>query len=64
MKKVALTGFHKYVIGQALGHYNDLINKEEFPKNSIITKEYLQMQIEEVLSLLESSLPKQTKKTK
>ena len=61
MKKVALTGFHKYVIGQALKHYNDLIDKEEFPKNSIITKEYLQMQIEEVFSILESSLPKQTK---
>jgi hypothetical protein len=52
MKKVALTGFHKYVIGQALGHYIDLIDKETFPKNSIITKEYLQMQIEEVLELL------------
>jgi predicted oxidoreductase (fatty acid repression mutant protein) len=50
MKK--LTGFHKYVIGQALGHYNDLIDKQEFPKNSIVTKEYLQMQIQEVLSLL------------
>jgi hypothetical protein len=52
MKKVALTGFHKYVIGQALGHYIDLIEKENFPKNSIITKEYLQMQIEELLLLL------------
>ena len=52
MKKVALTGFHKYVIGQALGQYIDLIEKENFPKNSIITKEYLQMQIEEVLELL------------
>ena len=55
MKKVALTGFHKYVIGQALGHYNDLIDKEEFPKNSIVTKKYLQMQIEEVLAILELS---------
>jgi hypothetical protein len=58
MKKVALTGFHKYVIGQALGHYIDLIEKENFPKNSIITKEYLQMQIEEVLELLTLSKSK------
>jgi len=55
MKKVALSGFHKYVIGQALNHYNDLINKEEFPKNSIITKEYLQMQIEELMGILDLS---------
>jgi len=55
MKKVALTGLHKYVITQALGHYNDLIDKEEFPKNSIITKEYLQMQIQEVLEILEKA---------
>jgi len=61
MKKVQLTGFHKYVITQALVHYNDLINAEEFPKNSIITKEYLQMQIEEVFTILESSLPNKTK---
>ncbi len=61
MKKVALTGFHKYVIGLALTHYNDLLEKEEFPKNSIITKEYLQMQIEEVFTLLEASVPKKTK---
>jgi hypothetical protein len=59
MKKVALTGFHKYLIGEALGHYNDLIDKQEFAKNSIVTKEYLQMQIEEVLSTLDLS-----KKTK
>jgi hypothetical protein len=55
MKKVTLTGFHKYVITQALGHYTDLINKEEFPKNSIITKEYLQMQLQEVLEILEKA---------
>jgi hypothetical protein len=52
MKKVALTGFQKYLISEALGHYNDLIEKEEFPKNSIVTKQYLQMQIEEVLATL------------
>lgn len=55
MKKVQLTGFHKYVIGQALGHYNDLIDKEVFPKNSIITKEYLQMQLKEVLEILKET---------
>ena len=56
MKKVQLTGFQKYLISEALGHYNDLINKEEFPKNSIVTKEYLQMQIEEVLEILNLSI--------
>jgi hypothetical protein len=53
MKKVALTGFQKYLISESLAHYNDLIEKEEFPKNSIVTKEYLQNEIEQLLKLLE-----------
>jgi hypothetical protein len=58
MKKVALTGFQKYLIGEALGHYNDLIEKQEFPKNSIITKEYLQSEIEQLVALLNLSTTK------
>ena len=55
MKKSSLTGFQKYLIGEALGHYNDLIEKQEFPKNSIITKEYLQSEIDQLLSMLNLS---------
>jgi hypothetical protein len=59
MKKSSLTGFQKYLIGEALDKYNDLISKEEFPKNSIITKEYLQSEIEQLLTIL--NLSKKTK---
>jgi hypothetical protein len=58
MKKVALTGFQKYLIGEALAHYNDLIEKQEFPKNSIITKEYLQSEIDQLVALLNLSTKK------
>jgi hypothetical protein len=52
MKKIELTGFQKYLIGEALGHYNEMISKQEFPKNSIITKEYLQSEIVGLLDKL------------
>ena len=58
MKKVALTGFQKYLIGEALAHYNDLIEKQEFHKNSIITKEFLQSEIEQLVALLNLSTTK------
>jgi len=59
MKKIELTGFQKYLIGEALDKYNEIIEKEEFPKNSIITKEYLQSEIEQLLTIL--NLSKKTK---
>jgi hypothetical protein len=59
MQKVALTGFQKYLIGEALDKYNEIIEKEEFPKNSIITKEYLQSEITTLMTIL--NLSKKTK---
>jgi len=51
MKK--LTEFQKFIIIEALKRYNDEIEKEEFRKNSIITKEYIQYEIEQAKLLLE-----------
>jgi len=50
MKK--LTEFQKFIIIEALKRYNDEIEKEEFRKNSIITKEYIQYEIAQATSTL------------
>jgi hypothetical protein len=48
MKKSTLTGIQKMLIIEALKKFNEMIEKEEFAKNSLFTKEYLQFEIEQV----------------
>jgi len=47
MKKSSLTGVQKMLIIEALRNYNEMIEKQEFAKNSLFTKEYLQYEIEQ-----------------
>ena len=47
MKKSSLTGVQKMLIIEALRDYNEMIEKQEFAKNSLFTKEYLQYEIEQ-----------------
>ncbi|MBX7109305.1 MAG: hypothetical protein K1X61_11715 [Chitinophagales bacterium] len=53
MKYLKLDGFEIYLLQESLKHYKTLIAKEDFPKNSVVTKEYVEMmitQLEEKLS--------------
>lgn len=53
MKNIKLSDFEIYLLQESLKHYKDLIDKHEFPSNSIVTKEYVEMmvaQIEEKLN--------------
>jgi len=52
MKKVALTGIQKMLIIEALRNYNEMVEKQEFAKNSLFTKEYLQYEIEQATLLI------------
>lgn len=45
MKNLKLAGFEVYLLQEALKHYKTLIAQEEFPKNSVVTKEYVEMMI-------------------
>ena len=45
MKNLKLGGFEVYLLQEALKHYKTLIMTEEFQKNSVVTKEYVQMMI-------------------
>lgn len=53
MKTLKLGGFEIYLLQESLKHYKSLIKAEEFPKNSVVTKEYVESmiaQLEEKLS--------------
>ena len=41
MKNLKLGGFEIYLIQESLKHYKTLVEKEEFPKNSFVTKEHV-----------------------
>ena len=45
MKNLKLGGFEVYLLHEALKHYKTLVSQEEFPKNSVVTKEYVEMMI-------------------
>jgi len=60
MKKVALTGIQKMLIIEALRNYNEMVEKQEFAKNSLFTKEYIQYEIEQA-NLLISKTNQKTK---
>ena len=48
MKNLKLAGFEVYLLQEALKHYKTLVSQEEFPKNSVVTKEYVEMMIAQV----------------
>lgn len=60
MKNLKLGGFEIYLLQESLKHYKILIAKEEFPKNSVVTKEYVEMMIAQ----LEEKLAEKTTKEK
>ena len=60
MKNLKLAGFEVYLLQEALKHYKTLVSQEEFPKNSVVTKEYVEMMIAQ----LEEKLNEKTIKEK
>ncbi len=48
MKNLKLGGFEVYLLQEALKHYKTLVSQEDFPKNSVVTKEYVEMMIAQV----------------
>jgi len=45
MKNLKLNGFEIYLLQESLKHYKTLVANEEFPKNFVVTKEYVEMMI-------------------
>jgi len=45
MKNLKLNGFEIYLLQESLKHYKTFLANEEFPKNSVVTKEYVEMMI-------------------
>ncbi len=60
MKNIKLSEFEIYLLRDSLKHYKTLVAKEEFPKNSVVTKEYVEMMIGQ----LEEKLNEKTIKEK
>ena len=48
MKNIKLSDFEIYLLQESLKNYKSLIAKEDFPKNSIVTKEYVEMMIQQL----------------
>jgi hypothetical protein len=48
MKNVKLSEFEIYLIKESLKHYKQLISQQEFPTNSIVTKEYVFMMMDQL----------------
>lgn len=53
MKNIKLSDFEIYLLQESLKNYKSLISKEDFPKNSVVTKEYVEMMIKQVEEKLE-----------
>lgn len=60
MKNLKVGGFEIYLLQEALKHYKTLVMTEEFPKNTVVTKEYVEMMITQ----LEENLNEKTIKEK
>ena len=45
MKNIKLSDFKIYFLKESLKNYEYLLAKEDFPKNSVVTKEYVEMMI-------------------
>jgi hypothetical protein len=48
MKNIKLSDFEIYLLQESLKNYKSLISKENFPRNSVVTKEYLEMMIKQL----------------
>ena len=60
MKNLKLGGFEIYLLQEALKHYKSLVEKEDFSKNSFVTKEH----VLNAISQLEETLSEETVKEK
>lgn len=60
MKNLKLGGFEIYLLQESLKHYKTLVEKEEFSKNSFVTKEH----ILNTITQLEDALIEETVKEK
>ena len=58
MKNLKLGGFEIYLIQESLKHYKTLVEKEESPKKSFVTKEH----VLNTIAQLEESLIEEIKK--
>jgi hypothetical protein len=48
MKNIKLSDFDMYLLQESLKNYKSLIYKEDFPRNAVVTKEYLKMMIKQL----------------
>ncbi len=48
MKTFKFTEYELLLLEEALGHIKELISNEKFPKNSIVTKEFVENTITEL----------------
>lgn len=48
MKNIKLSGYEIYLLQESLKNFKSLVLQENFPKNSIITKEYIECTIAEL----------------
>ncbi len=48
MKNIKLSEFEIYLLQESLKNYKSLISKEDFPRNSVVTKEYLELMIKQL----------------
>ena len=48
MKNIKLTGYENFLLQEALKHFKLIVLKEDFPKNSIITREFVEYTITEL----------------
>lgn len=60
MKNLKIGGFEIYLLQESLKHYKSLVEKEEFPKNSFVTKEH----VLNTISQIEETLNEKTVKEK
>jgi hypothetical protein len=60
MKNIKLSNFEIYLLQESLKNYKSLIVKEDFPKNSVVTKEYVEM----IIAPVEEKLNETTIKEK
>lgn len=52
MKTIQISTFESFLIEEALKNYKSLVQKEDFPDRSIVTKQYVEMMIEQIESKL------------
>ncbi len=52
MKTIQISTFESFLIEKALKNYKSLVQKEDFPDRSIVTKQYVEMMIEQIESKL------------